>query len=440
MKALIKRPRLRSSEARGFVLPVVVFGLVLLSMIAVAALLTASDESKSSRAMSLGAAAFYAAEAGFQETYARWSEIAPIVDTLSPGGYVELPWQEVLGGARYQATVFRWDNGGGRPLLELVVKGRGRERNSGQRVLRYSLTTLSGEGGRGYSIGGCCRAAVTVRGTGKVEQGAGVNGYDEHPHKWAKDECSDTLFDKPGIVIDDENQLVFEDRGWADGQPPVTPDPSLDDSDFDNFGVLSWDELKDMADHYIGITDDDDFEIKKDDVYPRYMRDPLTGEWTCDTSHPYNWGSPNPRDPCYNYFPIIVVRGGVKLFDIYGQGLFILDWDESLPEGMKGSEMDLEKNVVLNGLILGKGCVEVEENAEFHGAIFVDGFYRNEEACGSDDDFAMNDGRAEAHWSQCAVDRTIVNAGLEEYAEVEHQAGDSKPYLIHQRAFAEMFR
>jgi Tfp pilus assembly protein PilX len=55
---------------KGFVLPVVVFGLMLMSTLAVVAVLTAGDEQRSSRAMHESSQAFYAAEAGLQMTYA----------------------------------------------------------------------------------------------------------------------------------------------------------------------------------------------------------------------------------------------------------------------------------------------------------------------------------------------------------------------------------
>ncbi len=52
------------TNREGFVLPTVIFTMVILGLIGVAALSTANDEHRSSRAMREAGAALYAAEAG----------------------------------------------------------------------------------------------------------------------------------------------------------------------------------------------------------------------------------------------------------------------------------------------------------------------------------------------------------------------------------------
>ncbi len=433
MEAIRVMRRWRLARREGFVLPVVVFCLVLMSAVAVAALLTAEDEANSSRALREGAAGFYAAEAGLHELYAYWVDsVGPYIDTLPPGGSVTLPWRDLDNGSRYQATVSRWDDGH-QPIYQLEVDGRGPGPRGGRRLLSFSLTAIPGEPGRGYTIGECCRAAVTMRGTAAVEESAGVSGFDRNPNQWG-DSCPTADRDKPGIMIDDVNELEFDEGGWADGVPPVVQE-TMTDADFEQFGDLTWEDLKGMADHAVGEPDDADFEIDEGDVYPRY-----NGDGSCDTSHPYNWGSPDPNDECFGYFPIILIQGGVKLFGLYGQAIFILDYDESRPYMEKGSELDLEQGVVFNGIILGKGCVEIEEDALFHGGLFVDGNYRNEPMCNSDNDFAMNDGPARIHWSQCAVDRAILGAGLDEYADVDIPGKPGPARLLGSRSFGEALR
>ena len=93
-------------------MPVVIFGLVLMSAIAVAALMTAGDEMTSAQAMRDGSTAFYAAEAGLNEVYARWAEIDSSISLLEPGESKTLDWRDVSSGGKYQATVVRWDTGG----------------------------------------------------------------------------------------------------------------------------------------------------------------------------------------------------------------------------------------------------------------------------------------------------------------------------------------
>ncbi len=122
---------------------------------------------------------------------------------------------------------------------------------------------------------------------------------------------------------------------------------------------------------------------------------------------------------------------------IYGQGIVIIDWDDSAPVGQKGGEFELEWGTTFNGIILGKGCVEVQDGARFHGAIFADGRYRNEETCGSDMDYDMSDDSgsgAQATYSSCVVRRALESTALN-----EHTSG-TEGTLLAARAFAELFQ
>ncbi|HKC81730.1 MAG TPA: PilX N-terminal domain-containing pilus assembly protein, partial [Gemmatimonadaceae bacterium] len=61
---------------RGFVLPSVIFAITIMSVIAVVALNTATDESHASRATRESTLAMYAAEAGLRQTYGAWPSAA----------------------------------------------------------------------------------------------------------------------------------------------------------------------------------------------------------------------------------------------------------------------------------------------------------------------------------------------------------------------------
>ena len=126
----------------GFVLPVVLFGLVIMSTLAVAALLTSSDELLSSRAMRISSSAFYAAEGGLHQIYATWSSY-PAIDSIAPGDSLDLGWHTLDNGASYRTVVHRWD-AGKPPMYQVVVEGRGRSGTGGARTLSFALTTVSG--------------------------------------------------------------------------------------------------------------------------------------------------------------------------------------------------------------------------------------------------------------------------------------------------------
>jgi type II secretory pathway pseudopilin PulG len=109
------------SDRRGFVLPTVIFAITIMSVIAVVALNTASDERRASRATRESTLAMYAGEAGLRQTYGAWPAAA--VNALKPGDSLDLGWQALPNSAAYRAVIHRVDNGG---LQEynVVVQGR----------------------------------------------------------------------------------------------------------------------------------------------------------------------------------------------------------------------------------------------------------------------------------------------------------------------------
>ena len=105
---------------RGFVLPTVILAITVMSLIAVAALTTATDERRASRATRESTLAMYAAEAGLRQTYGAWPAA---VKSMNPGDSLDLGWQTLPNKAAYRAVIHRVDNGG---LQEynVVVQGR----------------------------------------------------------------------------------------------------------------------------------------------------------------------------------------------------------------------------------------------------------------------------------------------------------------------------
>ncbi|NIN71657.1 MAG: hypothetical protein GTO46_06950 [Gemmatimonadetes bacterium] len=433
-------------DRRGFVLPVIVFGLMLMGAMTVAALLTAGDEGRSGRAMREATGAFYAAEAGLNWVYANWDTVKADVDTLSGGSSFDLGWRSLDNGDSYRAVIHRWDEGG-QPIYQLVVEGRSGGELGSQKRLSYTLTAAASGGGEAYKLGECCDATVTVRGDVDVtHSGSTLDGRDEHPggcgtgglagfcYDWAAaDVCSDSLYDKPAIAMQDTTLFYWDGSASLLSDPVVVQEPGIDNTTFNQFGDLSWDSLRALADHVIG--EDGGSTEYVGEIYPRYTIDPMTGELLCDKSHPLNWGSPDPNDPCFNYFPIVLVKGDFAYEDSYGQAIVIMDYDNV---NMRGTEFDLEDNSIFNGIVLGKGCFEVQYEAQFHGAIFMDGNYLND-LCSNDKTFDLN---KEGHvtFSQCAVDRALLNTGLAEYAEPQVPGEPGGVQFLGSHSFGEGFR
>lgn len=441
-----------------------------MSALAVAALVTADDEQRASSAIRASSAAFYVAEAGLNEVFAKWSDYEAAIDSLAEGDSLDLGWQGLPGGDAYRAVVHRWDVGDS-PSYELVVLGRASGPRGGTRTLSYMLTAGSGGDGDGYMLGECCDATMIIRGeldwssrapSGGWKGEIDLSGLDVSPEGWdSAGVCSEEKYDKPAVVMEDSS-LVKDDYPTIDsdcdahpgdvcpvtleGDPQgIVEDTSVTADAWDQFGDLSWDSLKALADHTIG-TWGDETELKLDEIHPRYNAD-----GSCDTSHPYNWGSKDPDDACFNHFPIILLRGEVEFendFDperVYGQGMLILDWDES---ASKGTELEMARQGEFNGIVLGKGCVEMQKGIQFHGSIYVDHTYDGP-SCDAEGAFidcrghdSSSGGQCDnttIQWSQCAVDRVLKNnSKLGEFVEIANPAAGGARRLS-ERSFAEIF-
>ncbi len=410
MSTLIDKAKVHWEARDGFAMPVVILALVVMSTIAVAALTTASDEQKSARAVREAGLAFYDAEAGLWESWANWPA-DNIVSAIDQGDSLDLGWKSLDNGAEYRGKIFRW----GPSTFGLRVESRGAGPFGGQQWLSLLVNYESS-----WGIGRCCDAAALVDGVVHMEESEdSIIGQDAHPPGWeAAGVCTNGLEDGPGLIVRDLGDLDLED-GTVDGVPPIIEDTTITDSTFSDFGDKTWEDLKAQADHTV-----DQYTIHPAPSY-------TNGGTVCDTSDPENWGSPDPNDPCFDYFPIILIQDQVHAEDTYGQGILILDWDEVTH---LGSEIDLEDGMVYNGIILGKGCLEIQRGSTLNGAAFMDGTFFNESLCDDDDPLDVKE-EAVLQYSTCAIERAIKGAGLEGFSDAT--AGYT---LLKTRAFAQLPR
>ena len=110
-------------EQTGFVMPTVIFALVILGVVAVAALSMASDEQRSSRAFRESGLAVYAADAGLRYALGTWDTTA--VKALNPGDslVVGSGWTSLPNRASYRVVIYKADSG---QLQQFVVVAQGR--------------------------------------------------------------------------------------------------------------------------------------------------------------------------------------------------------------------------------------------------------------------------------------------------------------------------
>ena len=88
----IKKLTHHGSGSDGFVLPVVIFAMVIMSTVVVASFVTAGDEHRSSRAVWESSEAFYAAEQGMNLAWASYDDsVVSALAPVQPGEGVERP-------------------------------------------------------------------------------------------------------------------------------------------------------------------------------------------------------------------------------------------------------------------------------------------------------------------------------------------------------------
>ncbi|MGH7646042.1 MAG: hypothetical protein ACREMR_10715 [Gemmatimonadales bacterium] len=401
----------RLGSEGGFAMVVALFALLIMSTVAVTTLITSDDERRAARALRAANASFYSAEAGLQEVWANDMDSA-FVDSLNrnlvvlaPGGTRDFGWRTMANGSTYHVRLRRLDNGGQR-LYQLVAQGRGARGLAGEQEVRFLVTPLPGNGP--VRLGRCCNAAATVRGKLVLDVPTSVlTGMDTRPPVWPGSRCTAIATDnKPGVEMKDTTQLVQSAGTTLGGTPPKTQNAAMDSMTFAQYGDLSLDQLKAMANHIITTPWTVSRNIN--------IAATVNPDGTCNTSDPLNWGSSNPVHPCYNYFPIILIAKGplggkqVEVSTGYGQALVIMDL-----EAGTGIEFGLEGPVTFAGLILGFGCVDIEDGAKMYGAVFGDAVTAGQNCEGSDGGLRVGKGGVgQLRWSSCVVQRVLEATGV----------------------------
>ena len=472
---------LLSPERDGFALPAVLFTMVVMTIMAVAAIDGSVDQQRSSAAVRRSGESFYAAESGLYAVVAAWNDTASTLDStakaLSSGGTLDLGWDTLPSGASYHAQVIRLNDGGDDMFL-LSVRGRDAGAAAGGRDVSMLVTSAAGK----LALGACCEGAAMVRAGVDVNSQTGITGTDTNPPLWTGGQCDGHvpndrpgLFIEPGMGVDslDISSTGFVRSGDSITNnenyrpvPAVVVDSTISDATFNLYGTKTWQEVRDMATTTIGngpgggnlnlhwggdpATDDSKFG-------PRYHHaadghsavDHALG--TCDTTHPLNFGAAS--GPCANHFPIILVDGEVEIKDApydvtpldestweewYMQGVVILD---TLSTGV-GSEFELESPGTLAGIIIGKGCIQLQDGSQTYGALFMDGQIQSPSCEASDRPLEMDKGdhpdyrHTDLYYSGCVVQEVLSATGLGEAA----GAGGAGVQRVSLRSFSELLR
>lgn len=143
--------RRRDRDQSGFVLLWVIFGFVVMGAVATAALVAASTERRSSKAVSDWGRSLYLAEAGIQEIMATVTDSA--LDELNPGDSLTFGAQALSQGGSYTGVLHRVD-GGGQLLYSLSVRARRRGTLSGVHTLAMLATRPKPPPGSAMAVDG----------------------------------------------------------------------------------------------------------------------------------------------------------------------------------------------------------------------------------------------------------------------------------------------
>ncbi len=342
---------MKSSETsrEGFVLPAVIFTMAILGLLGVAALATANDEHRASRAMRESGAALYAAKAGAHMILGTvvdspWT----VIDTLAgaamaSGDSVDLGWSTLPSGASYHGVLYRYDNGGSgkKRMYDLTVVGRGAGPWGGERLIRVSLyadppVSIAMDGA--FQFGG--NASIGNGGGFNGGPGVTIDGNDNVPPGW-EGRCDPPGAAMPGLVVPDITAVTMADS------PNIMGDPAIVEAPFD---TLAFDATFAALVAQATIVFPPGVSLGNSDIIGP-VENPLG---VCDTSSPLNWGAPeDPTHPCFDYFPIVYVPDGWDFKtqpDGAGQGIILSDVPAQFENGFSWY-----------GLVMARDGIQVEQ-------------------------------------------------------------------------------
>ena len=364
------QPLWNYGQSRGFALPVAVFVMMVVSLLALNGLYVARNNATANTAARRGMKALYAADAGATRVLATLDTTT--LGALNPGDSLDLGWRTLPDGSTYRTVVLRVDGGlvGTTPLYRLRTIGRPGAGTVAQREIVSFVMHAKDKV--------CCQATARGGASGgqaRLKDGVTMSGRDTIPDAWGG-VCPLPLSDKPGLEWKDGAMVVLDGDAVLEGDPPLVIDPTMDTTSLFNWGEYNPDLLAAMADITLP---NEIFEIS-----------PEVSGGACDTSASTNWGAPeDPSHPCFDYFPVIHSPGPlVAKGDVVGQGILIVDGELTVEEGFE-----------FYGVIIAKQEVQLKGGARIYGGLIVGGELQTEPG-----DYIR--------WSQCAVGRALNSLTL----------------------------
>jgi len=358
------------SRREGFALAATVLAMLVVGAIVTGGFYAASQETQVTRAATGADDALYIAETGLNATMAGTG--TPTLNAMADNSSLAPDTVDVTVGSRtigeYIATVTRVNN-----LFFITSKGR---------VMRGGIERAT------RTVGGVARirsanfdnqTAVMIYGDLSVGGSSEIDGTDYYPSDWTGAGCSTTdstaaVVSNPGTVINTQGS------GQINGS---IERETLSGDDFNVFGDVTWNELIAMRDKYYPASTS---------VGP----EPDVLNNVCRTSTQSNWGSGDPTNACYNYFPIIYAAGDLRITSSgEGQGILLVEGD-----------LDISGGFTFYGVAVVKGEIKMTgTGGHINGTTIVYGG-------GLIDSSSSTRGDSLLQYSSCAIERAVLNSSL----------------------------
>ena len=380
-----------SKRREGFALAVAMVAIVVIGALIAGAFFTSTQEYRIGRNSLMDQRAFAAAEAGVTQPIQSW--IKQLNLSVLPGKTLDPDTLKIPGGSYAVRRVTRLDD------YTFWVVSDGYAGPAGSLASHHKVNAVYRLAYPKFNILG----ALTVRGQVQVQGSSRVDGKDEIPAAWsAAGICPAASGGVAGVAAPDTTIVCSgtcpegkNPGNRIDGIPapksqnPVAGDPNT----YLKFGDQTWDMLTANADITL--------------PGGNYTTAPVVSGGRCDYSNTSNWGDPVRTTVCADYFPIIYVKGDLKLAaNSIAQGVLLVDGNVEMAGGFQ-----------FNGIMVVKNDIKSTGNGnKITGSAFAGNTY-------TADNTSVN-GNSEIQYSSCAVERaakasaTVVRSKERGFAEI----------------------
>lgn len=368
----------KPKRREGFALAVAMVAIVVIGALIAGAFFTSTQEYRIGRNSLMDQRAFAAAETGVNEpiqSFLKTKNVTMAIggtytDTLTiPGGSYAVRQFTKLDTTTYWVTADGY--AGGRT-------GALASHHRVNAIYRVAVPT--------FNILG----ALTVRGQVEVQGSSKVDGNDEIPPQWTTSGiCPTTGPGLAGVTAPDTsivcNGTCPENKSEKErilGNPPQSQNPAAADTNtYYKFGDQNWKTLTANAD----ITLD----------AGNYKTLPSLTGTQCNTSDVYNWGDPGRTTACADYFPIVYIKGDLKVqANSRGQGVLLVD-----------GSMEMAGGFEFNGILIVRNDIKSTGNGnKISGSAFAGNTYTTDNTSVS--------GNSEIQFSSCAIERAARGASV----------------------------